>query len=358
MSAGIRVLVVDDSAYNRRTIIRMLEEVDGVEVVDYACDGEEGLRKVIDLKPDLVTLDLEMPRMDGFTFLRIVMQKRPTPILVVSARSESSSVFKALDLGAVEFVAKPSARISPELFNIQDDLVRKVRAIARMDIGKVVRRAASLTETPAPPPPAAASPLPKLSSDGRVIRQVVIGASTGGPPALQSILVAIQRPLPVGIAIAQHMPAGFTKAFAERLNRLCALEIREARTGDLMRPGTVLIAPGGKNLLLEQRGKDIVAQVVDPPVGQRYVPSVDALFVSASKVFGANLLGVVLTGMGNDGARGVLCIKEQGGQTLAEAEETSVVFGMPKEAIATGRVDSIVPLPQMSAEILRRCGLN
>jgi two-component system, chemotaxis family, protein-glutamate methylesterase/glutaminase len=355
MSAPVKVLVVDDSAYNRRTIIRMLEEMEGIEVIAYACDGEEGLRKVIDLKPDLITLDLEMPRMDGFTFLRIVMQKQPTPILVVSARSESASVFKALELGAVEFVAKPSARISPALLDIQDDLLRKVRAITGMDMNKILRRAVPLPVTPEVRKLPLA-PIPQLAADGRAIRQVVIGSSTGGPPALQAILVAIRQPLPIGIAIAQHMPPGFTKAFADRLNKSCAMEIREARSGDLMLPGTVLIAPGGKNLLLEKRGDGIVAQVVDPPTDQRYVPSADLLFASASKVCGSQLLGVVLTGMGNDGARGVISIKEHGGQAIAEAEETSVVFGMPKEAIATGCVDRVVPLPQMHGEILRRCG--
>jgi two-component system, chemotaxis family, protein-glutamate methylesterase/glutaminase len=355
MNARVKVLVVDDSAYNRRTIIRMLEEMDGIEVVAYACDGEEGLRKVIDFKPDLITLDLEMPRMDGFTFLRIVMQKWPTPVLVVSARSESASVFKALEFGAVEFVAKPSARISPELLNIQDDLVRKVRAIVGMDMNKILRRAVPVPAVPAPQVFPAAK-IPQAVGDHRAIRQVVIGSSTGGPPALQAILAAIQQPLPIGIAIAQHMPSGFTKAFADRLNKFCALEIREARSGDLMLPGTVLIAPGGKNLLLENRGKDIVAQVVEPLANQRYVPSADLLFESASKAFGSQLLGVVLTGMGNDGARGVVSIKDRGGQAIAEAEETSVVFGMPKEAIATGRIDRVVPLPLVSGEILRRCG--
>jgi two-component system chemotaxis response regulator CheB len=292
--------------------------------------------------------------MDGFTFLRIVMQKWPTPVLVVSARSESDSVFKALELGAVEFVAKPSARISPELLNIQDDLVRKVGAIVGMDMNKILRRA-----VPVPTQPATLHPRAKLAQvagDSPAIRQVVIGSSTGGPPALQAILAAIQQPLPIGIAIAQHMPSGFTKAFADRLNKFCALEIREARSGDLILPGTVLIAPGGKNLLFENRGKAIVAQVVEPPADQRYVPSADLLFESASKAFGSRLLGVVLTGMGNDGARGVVSIKDRGGQAIAEAEETSVVFGMPKEAIATGRVDRVVPLPMVGGEILRRCG--
>jgi two-component system chemotaxis response regulator CheB len=355
MNSLVRVLVVDDSAYNRRTIIKMLESLPGVEVIGYACDGEQALRKVIDLKPDLVTLDLEMPRMDGFTFLRIVMQSRPTPVIVVSARAEDANVFKALEFGAVEFVAKPSARISPELFSIRDDLLHKVREIARTDMNKVLRRAVpepSLSARPAARGVPAGSPRSALA-----VKQVVIGASTGGPPALQAIFAAIQHPLPVAFAVSQHMPPGFTRAFAERLNKCSALEIREAASGDVVRAGQVLIAPGGRNLLFRRSGADVVAQVVEPAVDQRYVPSVDAMFESASGIFGASLLGVVLTGMGNDGARGTAVIKDGGGQTLAEAEETSVVFGMPKEAIATGKVDKVVPLPQVCGEILRRCGI-
>jgi len=355
MSNLIRVLVVDDSAYNRRTIIKMLESVPGVEVVGYACDGEEALRKVIDLKPDLVTLDLEMPRMDGFTFLRIVMQSRPTPVIVVSARSEDANVFKALEFGAVEFVAKPSARISPELFNIRDDLVNKVREIARTDMNKVLKRSVA-ARLPLPRPAEPPLPAAPFRSDGPV-SLVAIGASTGGPPALQSIFSAIQRPLAVAFAVSQHMPPGFTRAFAERLNKCSALEIREASSGDIVRPGQVLIAPGGRNLLFRRSGEEIVAQVSEPALDQRYVPSVDAMFQSASGVFGSKVLGVVLTGMGNDGARGTVAIREQGGQVLAEAEETSVVFGMPKEAIATGKVDKVLPLPLVCGEIIRRCGL-
>jgi two-component system chemotaxis response regulator CheB len=353
MSDSIKVLVVDDSAYNRRTIIKLLEAIPGVEVAGYACNGEEGLRKFFDLQPDLVTLDLEMPRIDGFAFLRIVMQNRPTPVIVISSRADDDNVFKALELGAVDFVAKPTSRISPELANIRDDLVAKVLETARTDMNKVLRRPTmknklqekgAYLESLFPP------------RGGNSISQVVIGSSTGGPPALQALLSAISSPLPLGIAISQHMPPVFTRAFAERLNKFCALEVKEAQAGDLMAPGRVLIAPGGKNLTFQLRGGNVCAMVTEPPPSQRYTPSVDVMFKSASEFFGANLLGVVLTGMGNDGARGVECIKDRGGQTLAESEESSVVFGMPKEAIATGKVDKVLPLPLMAAEVMRRCG--
>lgn len=349
----MKVLVVDDSAYNRRTIIKMLESIPHVEVIGYACDGEEALRKVFDLKPDLVTLDLEMPRMDGFTFLRIVMRGRPTPIIVVSARSEDENVFRALEFGAVDFVAKPSARISPELFNIRDDLVRKVREGARADMQKVLRRVTvpELYQPKFPPRENVAG-----GNQESATTLVVIGSSTGGPPALQTIFSAIREPIPVGFAIAQHMPPGFTRAFADRMNKFTALSIREACNGDILAPGTVLIAPGGKNLFLEQDGRNVVARVVDPEPEQRYIPSVDTLFASAAHVFGKNAVAVVLTGMGNDGAQGVTSIKKAGGRVIAESEESSVVFGMPKEAIATGCVDRVVPLSLVCGEIMRSFG--
>lgn len=352
MNHTVRVLVIDDSAYNRRTIIKLLEEIPGVTVVGYACNGEEGLRKFFDLQPDLVTLDLEMPRIDGFGFLRIVMQNRPTPVIVVSSLADDENVFKAMELGAVDFVAKPTSRISPELVNIREDLLAKVLETARTDMNKVLRRPTARDRVRE----ASTGPMSTFIPRSNGLGQIVIGASTGGPPALQSLLSSITDPLPLGIAISQHMPPVFTRAFAERLNKFCALEVKEAQTGDLMLPGRVLIAPGGKNLTFQVRAGNVVALVEDPPANQRYTPSVDVMFKSASDIFGANLLGVVLTGMGNDGARGVERIKEQGGQVLAESEESSIVFGMPKEAIATGKVDKVLPLSLMAGEVLRRCG--
>jgi two-component system chemotaxis response regulator CheB len=349
-SNPVRVLVVDDSAYNRRTIIRFLEEMPGIEVLGYACNGEEGLRKAFDLKPDLITLDLEMPRMDGFSFLRILMQNRPTPVIVVSSRSGDEDVFRALDFGAVDFVSKPSAQISPELFNIKDDLIRKVQEVAGTDMQKVLQR--SQTEKRS-----VLRPLSKaVRSEKAGIRVVAIGSSTGGPPALQAIFSAIQHKPNVSFVISQHMPPGFTRAFADRLNKFCSLDIKEAETGDQLDPGRVLIAPGGKNLTFRARGGSVVAQVSIPAPEQRYTPSADAMFLSASEIYGSEVLAVVLTGMGNDGSRGVKLVKERGGQVLAEAEESSVVFGMPKEAISTGVVDRVVPLHDMCREIMRRCG--
>jgi two-component system chemotaxis response regulator CheB len=334
----------------------MLESLPNVEVVGYACDGEEGLRKLIDLRPDLITLDLEMPRMDGFTLLRIVMQKQPTPIIVVSSRADDENVFKALDLGAVEFVPKPSSSVSPVLMDIREELLGKVREVTAANLKNVMARANQAARTQSP----VVKPVTMNKGPARVAagdyRMVVIGSSTGGPPALQQIFSAIQDEIPVAFAVAQHMPPDFTRAFAERLNRYSALTIREAESGDMVKPGQVLIAPGGKNLEFYQEDDKIVAKVSAPQGHQRYLPSVDKLFASSAALFGDRVLGVVLTGMGNDGAMGTRAVKSAGGSVFAEAEESCVVFGMPKEAIATGLVDRIVPLPSVCDEILQYCG--
>jgi len=345
----IRVVVVDDSAYNRRAITRMLEELPGVEVVGYATNGEEGIRRVIDLTPDLVTLDLEMPRMDGFTMLRILMASTPVPAIVISSTSGDEKVFKALELGAVDFIAKPTTIISDELLKIQQDLHEKVQAVFKLNMARVQKRS-----EPAP----AAVEIPLAQASGAAsIDLVAIGSSTGGPPALQRIFSAFSEALPFAIAVSQHMPPGFTTTFAERLNRGTGFEVREARDGDEMLPGRALIAPGGKNLTFAVSGGKVLARVVEPGPKDRYVPSVDAMFASLAEIYRARMLAVVLTGMGNDGARGVREAKRLGAQVLAESEESAVVFGMPREAIATGLVDRVVPIDAMAREIVYRCGL-
>jgi two-component system, chemotaxis family, protein-glutamate methylesterase/glutaminase len=346
----IRVVVVDDSAYNRRAITKMLQELPGVEVVGYATNGEEGIRRVIDLTPDLVTLDLEMPRMDGFTMLRILMASSPVPVIVISSTSGDEKVFKALELGAVDFIAKPTSVISEELMKIQEDLHRKVQTAFSLDISRMQKRQE-------PAAPAEQLPLEVKKPGEGAIDVVAIGSSTGGPPALQRIFTAFKNPLPFAMVISQHMPAGFTYAFSERLNRGTGFEVREAKDGDEILPGRALIAPGGKNLLVARLGEKVVARIVTPGPEDRYVPSVDAMFVSCAKVYKERMLAVVLTGMGNDGARGVREAKRLGAQVVAESEESSVVFGMPREAIATGVVDRVVPIDQMVHEIVLRSGV-
>lgn len=334
----------------------MLEELPGVEVVGYATNGEEGIRRVIDLTPDLVTLDLEMPRMDGFTMLRILMASSPVPVIVISSTSGDEKVFKALELGAVEFIAKPTSVISDELLKIQQDLHEKVQGVFKMDMTRVKK-----SQQPPPPAPELQIPAhpPKARGGAAAanIDIVAIGASTGGPPALQRIISAFREPPPFAVVVSQHMPAGFTNAFAERLNRNSGFEVKEAKDGDLVLPGRALVAPGGRNLVFEKEGADVLARVVPPGPKDRYVPSVDEMLVSCAQIYKSRMLAVVLTGMGNDGARGVREAKKLGAQVVAESEESAVVFGMPREAIATGVVDRVVPLDGMVREIAYRCGL-
>lgn len=353
----IRVLVIDDSAFNRRTLTRMLEVLPEVEVAGYAVDGEEGIRRIMELKPDLVTLDIEMPRMDGFTLLRIIMSRMPTPVIVVSAFGGDERVFKALELGAVDFIAKPTAGISDELNAIRDDLHDKVRGVFNLNMSSIRKRGELLCREPegetVAKEPVLCTPRRRSSSQVSV---VAIGASTGGPPALQSIFAALPANLPFSLLVSQHMPPGFTRTFAERLNRTSGFEVAEAVEGEAVSPGKALIAPGGKNMLFRHEEGIVRVRLVDPEPMENCVPSVDKMFRSCAQVFGPRLLGVVLTGMGNDGSEGVRAIKEAGGYVLSEAEESAVIFGMPRAAIATGTVDAIVPLERVAGEILARCG--
>lgn len=342
MSRGdrIRVLVIDDSAFSRRTIVRMLESSPLVEVVAWARDGEEALRIALDQPLDLITLDLEMPRMDGFTFLRILMARRPTPVIVISGRSGDQEVFKALDLGAVDFVAKPTPRAAPELATIEQELIRKVHAVPQLRIEKVRDRIGSAPLL---------RPAPRAAD--RAARVVAIGSSTGGPAALMQLFAAFTVPPGCAFVVSQHMPEGFTRGFAERLDRMTVFHAREAEDGDAPAPGLILIAPGGSHFEFETCGGHPVARLVRRRGGDKYAPSVDRMFVSAAKHFGHDLLAVVLTGMGDDGRDGVLAVKRAGGNVIAESEETAVIFGMPQQAIRAGAVDAVLPLPEIAPVI-------
>lgn len=353
----IRIVVVDDSAFSRRSITRMLEGLDAVEVVGYATNGEEGIQKVIALKPDLVTLDLEMPKMDGFTLLRILTTRFSLPVIVISALSGADKIFRALELGALDFVAKPSSSASIDLLTIKEDLQKKVLQIFSLRKGG---------QTPPIPGGTVSEPSsagPVLSGRGGVgilhpIDLVAIGSSTGGPPALQQIFSAFEQKYPFAIVVSQHMPAGFTKAFADRLNRSSLFDIKEAEDGDLVLPGRVLIAPGGRNMIFEVCGGQVTARIVEPAESDRYVPSVDVMLRSCAGIYRKRVAAVILTGMGNDGSKGIQTIKEQGGCVIAESEETAVVYGMPREAVATGVVDRCVPLDRVASEIILLGGFS
>jgi len=351
----IRVLVIDDSAFSRRTIVKLLEGIPGVEVVGYAVNGEEGLRKALDIRPDLITMDLEMLGMDWVTWFGIIMTASPTPVIVVSSHNEDERVFKALELGAVHFVAQPRRALSAQLLEIRDELQQKVGTLLNLNLQGLSRLTKQIDPAENPP----VKKVVKLPKNGsRKYDVVAIGASTGGPPALQKILLQLPGDLPFSLLISQHMPSGFTRTFAERLNRMLPFEVKEATDGLVVLPNQVLVAPGGMNMVTVQMRDQVVVRLKTPSHEDKYLPSVNAMLNSVARVYGSRSLAVILTGMGNDGSQGVRKIKEAGGAVLAEAEESSVVFGMPREAIATGVVDEIVHLDQMASSILEYCGFR
>ncbi len=341
----IRALVVDDSAYNRVTITRMLQSDPRIEVVASAVNGEDAIKQLLKHEPDVVALDLEMPVMDGFAFLRWIMHNRPTAVIVISSKSSDRSVFKALELGAVDFIVKPEARVSPRLEEIQRDLVAKVLQVAQVRLDNLQRRASHEEEIVAPQP---------AENCQGGISLVTIGCSTGGPPALQHLFQTLPL-LPVPIVVAQHMPPTFTRLFADRVNRLSAFEVKEAENGEPLEPGVVYIAPGGMQTTVVRVEDQLRAKVATEGDDDLYAPSVDRLFTSASDCVGDGLIAVVLTGMGDDGARGIRTVRERGGRTIAESAETAIIFGMPNEAIKTGCVDQTLPLTGIAAALQRLC---
>jgi two-component system, chemotaxis family, protein-glutamate methylesterase/glutaminase len=348
----IKALVVDDSAYNRTSISQMLASDTAIEVVGSATDGVDAIAKTLRFLPDVITLDLEMPNMDGFSFLRWLMQERPTPVIVLSSRSDSRSVFRALELGAVEFLAKPESRISRSIETIRDDLLYRVHAVLNLQMSKVKSTVDLLAQKQTAP---VIHKEDEVRREPGAIEVVAIASSTGGPPALQAILTSLRGDLSAGIVIAQHMPAGFTRSFAERLNKMSALVVREAAAGDRVEPGSALIAPGGYHLVVKRDSAGLVTDLITRSRSDMYIPSANRLMVSVAEACGSAALGVVLTGMGKDGAEGVVAIKQRRGQCLAESEESAVIFGMPQEAIRTGSVDKVLPLCDMAEEIASRC---
>jgi two-component system chemotaxis response regulator CheB len=342
----IRILVVDDSAYNRHAITHILSSEPDVTVVGSAADGEEALKMVNQLEPDALTLDLEMPKMDGFTFLRVLMAQRPTPVLVISSYSRKPDVFKALELGALDFIAKPEDRTA-SLEAIRGELLVKLRTVRSLRLENLEERAARAEVSQVVPTPGTQLPL----------RLLVIGASTGGPPALGRILSRLPQDLPLAVAVAQHMPERFTRAFAERLNHLAAFSVAEAEDGEVLTPGRVLVAPGGRQLLLARDGDHQLRAVVREPGGEEalHCPSIDLLFESAARAMGDRVCAVVLTGMGNDGRRGIAAVRQAGGRTVAESADTAVVFGMPKSAIDSGAVDAVLSLDDIVEEVVAFC---
>jgi two-component system chemotaxis response regulator CheB len=343
----IRALVVDDSAYNRVTLTRMLESEGGIKVVATAVNGEDGIKQVMKHRPDVVTLDLEMPIMDGFAFLRWLMANLPTAVIAVSSRASDKSVFKALELGAIDFIAKPGGRVSPRLEEIQRDLISKVKQLGDLRMENLRRRVQE-DQTPHQSP----ATMPASCPEG--IELVAIGCSTGGPPALQHLFQSLPL-LPVPFVVAQHMPPTFTRLFADRVNRLTPYTVKEADDGELVQPGYVYVAPGGQQTEVRRIPEGLQVRVFAAGTGDLYAPSVDRLFRTASNVCGERLIAVIMTGMGDDGAEAVPAIRARGGRTIAESEESAIIFGMPNEAIKTGAVDEVLSLQEIPAAIARLC---
>lgn len=313
-------------------------------------NGNEAIRFVTRSKPDVITLDLEMPMMDGFTFLRWLMTNAPIPVVVISSRSESNNIFKALESGAVDFIGKPTQRASLEIMKLQAELVAKVETAASISKDKLHQKYRSPIPTALP-----ATPSPADGGVQGVVQAVAIGASTGGPPAVLSIITQLPKDFPAAVVVSQHMPPGFTLYFAERLAKVAHLPVKEATHGDRVEAGNVYICPGGNHMQLRSIRNEVRIEVKPRLDTDKYTPSVDQMMVSTAEVYEDRVLGILLTGMGSDGKLGMQAIKKKGGATIAESEETSVVFGMPKEAISLGVVDKILPLYQIPNEVIRRC---
>ena len=326
----------------------MLESDGDVKVLSTAVNGEDGIKQVLKHAPDVITLDLEMPVMDGFAFLRWVMATKPTPVIVISSKSSDKSVFKALELGAVDFIAKPGGRVSARLEEIRLQLLAKIRQCTDIRLENVKRQIREDEGARVPTARVVTTPL-------RNIDVVAIGCSTGGPPALQTLFEGLPL-LPLPIVVGQHMPPTFTRLFAERLNRLTPYRVKEGEDGEALLPGVVYIAPGGMQTTVIRAPDEALRLVVtEKSPGDLYAPSVNRLISSVGAVCGERMIAVILTGMGDDGAEAIRKVHELGANTIAEAASTAIIFGMPGEAIKTGAVDEVLPLTQIAGAIQRIC---
>ena len=341
ISAGVplKVLIVDDSAFNRRSIGEILSSSPSIEIVGRAADGEEALRMVSSLKPDVITLDLEMPKMDGFTFLRILMSRTPLSVIVISSYSQKENVFKALELGALDFVAKPDRYIDPELRSVREELLRKV------ELARSVR-----VTTPTRREPMISNPqVGKAGASGIApVNIVAIAASTGGPSALLELFGRLPVKYPHAVLVAQHMPESFTRTFAERLDRRSPLSVSEAKDGDAVEAGMAFVCPGRQCMELETSPRGLRIRLRAPEPEDRYIPSADAMLTSVAKAVGSRAVAVVLTGMGHDGARGAKSIVDGGGTVVVESEATAVVYGMPGAVVRSKLASRSLPLPDLA----------
>jgi two-component system chemotaxis response regulator CheB len=344
VSSIVRVLIVDDSAYVRKMMAQMLTRSPFVEVVGTARDGREALDLAADLEPDVITCDLNMPEMDGVAFVRQQMARRPVPIVIISVASPSGEqVLAALEAGAVDFLQKPTALATDRLLDVAEELVAKVKAAASAQMWRVTAAAAA-------PPPAAVLTAPIATRTDIVL----IGISTGGPQALKVLIPRLPANFPVPVAIVLHMPVGYTELYAKKLDELSPLRVKEPKEGEEIAAGTVYLAPAGRHLSFRRAGARVIAHLDVRPLDTPHRPAVDVLFQSAADVYGPRTLGVVMTGMGSDGRDGAAWIKARGGQIVTEAEQSCVVYGMPRSVVEAGLSDGNAPLETMFDVILER----
>lgn len=338
--------MVDDSSFMRQSLKRMLETDPQIEVVATARDGLDGLEKVQKLNPDVVTLDVEMPRLDGLGALARIMATSPRPVIMISSLTTegAKATLSALDLGAVDFIPKDLGRAGQDIVTIHQQLIEKVKAVAGRRVRSFLTRARRR-----PTAPTAAMPSVRTGDVGLV----AVGASTGGPPALQTILTRLPADFPAPLVVVQHMPPAFTGPFAQRLDSVCALTVREAGHGQELRSGEALIAPGGKHLTLQRRGTRVQVVLADEPAQTLHRPSADVMMTSAATTYRQRCLGVILTGMGHDGQEGMAAIKRVQGRTLAQDEASCVVYGMPRAVVEAGLADAVVDLDDMARIIGR-----
>jgi two-component system chemotaxis response regulator CheB len=361
----ISVLVVDDSAFMRKAISMMLESDPAIKVVGTARDGEEGVEKVKLLKPDLVTMDIEMPRMDGLAALRQIMLTNPVPVMMVSSLTTAGAqaTLEALEMGAVDFIPKQMSFVSLDIVKIKEELLAKIKDIGRrrhhlmsryrqLQFSRIGNVSASQPTADKKPRPGESAPVRRvLRKRTHILNIIAIGSSTGGPPALQAVIPKLPRNLPTGIVIAQHMPPMFTKSLADRLNSLSQVTVREAADGDPVEPGVALIAPGGRQMTIKKRGGRSHVIVSDQPSNTLYRPCVDVMLNSVVEAYGGATMGVILSGMGSNGVVGLRNIKSNGGVIIAQNEQTCVVYGMPRAAVEAGIADHIAPIEDIAEEI-------
>lgn len=353
----IRVLVVDDSGFFRRRIVEILEADDRIKVVGTAANGREAIQKVMELKPDVVTMDIEMPVMDGITAVRRIMKLQPTPILMFSSLSYegAQATLDALEAGALDFLPKRFDEFSQDREEAKRMLRARVRQIGARGLGSKPAPAAPAGAGSAMPRPAAAAPVrrPVTAARRGDYRLVAIGSSTGGPVALQQVLTQLPATFPLPILLIQHMPSTFTPAFAQRLNQQCQITVKEAEDGEILQKGTAYLAPGGRQLGVVDRGGQVRVRVYDGDANLHYKPSVDLAFASAAEVFPGKVLSIVMTGMGADGREGARALKQSGATVWAQDEASCVIYGMPAAVVEANLADQVLPLSEIGRELAK-----